>query len=290
MSIKKLLGRSQRRIEVLEALKQDALRQADEKGEEYQGIRRKREVLDGDSLEKAREELRELKRAKRTMKRAGRRANIELERAKGPRSKSVFMYKAGDLVTVRRDIYRYNIPPLKMGTIGIVLDTDPTGQDYLHRFEENRMLWVMNGESMEEWDAKWVEWVDDIDEDCEDEIEQSDDTVSENFEILESDTNIHTEEENLIAAFVTENFEPEAQSVDCEFTGPQAGDFVMYVGPGCNLYRDKTLLEPIGSVTTTSGLIVVDIIMRDEQQTMLEVIAGDSQGIIMTLNEQLEAM
>lgn len=283
MSIRKLLGRSQRREDVLQLLKQDAINEASNQGKEYQGIRRKREVLDGDSLEKAREELRELKQAKRNMRYAGRRANVAIERAKGPRSRGTYMYEAGELITVKRDVWQGP----KKGDVGIILETDPSGNDYLLQFENNRMLWVQNGEKIEQWDAKWVEWLDGD----EDDMEMEDEVCEEqNFEILESDTNIHTEEENFAEAFVSNLPEPEGQPEAIEFTMVQAGDFVMYTGAGRNLYNDITLLEPIGAVKTSDALMVMEVHEANPEEVILEVLAGDTHGFVILNPVEVEVL
>ena len=244
---------------------------------------RKKEILDTESLAKAREELKLEKRAKRQMKRSARWKNIELEKAKGPRAKRKFMYKAGDLVTIKRDMPWHGV---QKGDMGIVCDHDDTGQDYLLRYEEQRFLWVMGPRDLERWDASWVEWTQDDEEDI-DTIEHdvSDIEVpdTENFEKLSSETDVSPTEQNPVA-------EDESKEIEYQSGKLQVGDFAMYNGPGRNLYSDTTLLEPIGSFESATALMIMEVIPMDSQQVMLHVMAGDVQGYTLLLIDDLEVL
>lgn len=197
MSIKKLLRGSNLSTGDLRAkLAQTLAEEAAEENREFTGIRRKREVKDADSLEKARQELRDEKKAKRIMRRQGRSENIRLEHAKGPRAARKFFFEAGDLVVVRSDSWNH---PAKKGEIGIVCDKDDTGANYLNKFEEARWIWVMGPRDLERWDAKTLDWVEDVEapdnfeeeaelhnESADTEIQEIEDDGSENFEKLEA--------------------------------------------------------------------------------------------------------
>ena len=172
-------------------------------------VRRKREILDASSLEEARTELRKEKKAKRQMRKSARWTNIGLEKAKGPRVKRKFMYKAGDLVIVKRDMPWHGV---SKGDIGIVCDSDDTGKDYLLRYEEQRFLWVMGPRNLERWDASWVEWTEDevdnndhlVVEPSEAEIELDEPSEAENFEILDQETVVPLENANSETIEITE--------------------------------------------------------------------------------------
>jgi hypothetical protein len=276
-NLRKLLKSSKiSRVDLIQKLAQDA-------NENEISLRRKKEVLDAQSLSEAKEELRKEKRAKRNMKRAARWKNIEMEKAKGPRVSRKFMYKAGDLVTIKRDMPWFGV---NKGDMGIVCDHDDTGQDYLLRYEEQRFLWVMGPRELERWDASWVEWTDDE----EDEVETIEHDVSdievpdsENFEKLLSETDVSPTEQNPVA-------EDEAIETEHQSGSLQPGDFAMYTGPGRNLYNDSTLLEPIGSFESATALMIMEVIPVDEQQVMLHVMAGDTQGYTLLLISDLEVL
>lgn len=253
--LKKLLkGSKFSKMDLVQKLAEDA--QANDTS-----VRRKKEVLDSESLAKAREELRKEKKAKRQMKRSARWKNIELEKAKGPRAKRKFMYKPGDLVTIKRDLPWHNV---KKGDMGIVCDQDDTGQDYLLRYEEQRFLWVMGPRDLERWDASWVEWA----EDEEDDIETIEHDVSdvevpdtENFEILEDKTDVHPTEEN---------------PVEVESQWPSQGDMIMITEPPRGLYKDPHCLELL-RVAEPSDIFVVmgTSLFENSASAILEVLVGD---------------
>jgi len=186
MSIKKLLGKSIHRVNALSALKQDTIEQSSPE----EGIpvlpRQNRIIVNQEELTSHKLELRKEKSAKAKMKVSARWKSIEIEKAKGPRASAVYMYKDGDLVTCKRDIWRGP----KKGAVGIVVDKDDTGKNYLLKFESNRYLWVINEEGMTvQWDAKWVEWANDEDEDRPQHIEDTDENIDvQNFEILQGET------------------------------------------------------------------------------------------------------